>query len=542
MNYIPLKDIVSSLQNVSEPIIEAESPKKIEVSKKTLILISFGFLSLALSLGIALGVTIQNKNRELKSQENLANFIQTLPQVQFELLNSAILHNKSEILESLLKKQPKNETIAKDLVNQAFFLAVELDNIGLVQILITSGANVSAKNELFETPIHLASSSKMIKLLTDHGSDPNDQDHKGESALHKNIDVNTVTELISNNANVNAKSKNNVTALMSSAFYRKPEVVNVLLHNGANINDMDYRSRTPLHYACTGNSSEKDKTYVAQILLYAGAKVNAMDFKNETALHYSSHNGDLEMANMLIYFGADPNARNNKLETPLHLAKTPKMATFLLQHGAKIEAKNNYNDTKLCDASWHGDLEMAKVLLRYEAAPNALCYHNETALHLVTNEHDITNNTELVELLLKHGANANVTDQQSMTPLHLASSYGNIGEVQVLIKYGANVNATGESLITPLHMAALGHIGDGQANATEILLKNGGNIEAKDDNLRTPLHYAVENMYGLDVAKVLVQHGADLKAKSKDGKTPLEVATEEKNVDVVEFLKGFNKH
>ena len=540
MNYNPLKEIVSSLQNVSDPIIEAQSPKKIEVSKKTLVLISIGFLSITLSLGIALGVTIQNKNHELKRQEKLANFIQTLPQVQFELLTSAVLHNNLEILESLLKKQPKNETIAKDLVNQAFFLAVELDNLGMVQTLITSGANVSAKNELFETPIHLASSSQMIKLLTDHGSDPNDQDYKGESALHKNIDVKTVTELISNEANVNAKSNNNITALMSSAFYGKPDVVKVLWQNGANIYDLDYKSRTPLHYACMGNSSEKDRAYVASILIQIGARVDALDVKNETTLHYSSKYGDLEVANVLTYFGADPNARNNELKTPLHVATTPEMATFLLQHGAKVDAKDNYKDTKLCDASWHGDLEMVKVLLQYEAAPNALCYHNETPLHIVTNVHDITktNNTELVEMLLKHGANANVTNQQSMTPLHFASKNGNLGEVQALIKYGANVNATGESLITPLHMAALGHIGDGLANVTEILLKNGANIEAKDDNLRTPLHYAVENMYGLDVAKVLVQHGADLKAKSKDGKTPLEVAIEEKNEDVVDFLKN----
>ena len=539
MNYIPLKEIVSSLQNISEPIIEAQSPKKIEVSKKTLVLISFGFLSLALSLGIALGVTIQNKNHELKSHENLANFIQTLPQVQFELLNSAILHNNSEILESLLKKQPKNETIAKDLVNQAFFLAVELDNTGMVQTLITSGANVSAKNELFESPIHLASSSKMIKLLTDHGSDPNDQNYKGDTALHKKIlDVKTVTELISNEADVNRKSKNNVTALMLSALFGKPEVVKVLLQNGANINDLDYRSETPLHYASTGHSSEKDKAYVAQILLYAGAKVDAMDIKNETALHYSSKYGDLEVANVLTYFGADPNARNIELKTPLHLATTPEMATFLLQHGAKIDAKNNYNGTKLCDASWNGDLEMVKVLLQYEAAPNALCYQNETALELATNRYEKTNNTDLVELLLKHGANANVNNEQSMTPLHFASRDGNIGEVQVLIKYGANVNATDESLMTPLHMAALGHIEDGLANVTEILLKNGANIGAKDDNLRTPLHYAVANMHGLEVAKVLVQYGADLKAKSKDGKTPLEVAIEKKNEDVVDFLKN----
>ena len=89
MNYNPLKEIVSSLQNVSDPIIEAQSPKKIEVSKKTLVLISIGFLSITLSLGIALGVTIQNKNHELKRQEKLANFIQTLPHLLHKYLPDA---------------------------------------------------------------------------------------------------------------------------------------------------------------------------------------------------------------------------------------------------------------------------------------------------------------------------------------------------------------------------------------------------------------------------------------------------------------------
>ena len=152
MNSFPLKEKVSKLQKGAdtEPIIENEkqSLKKLEVSKKSLILISLGFLSITVSLGIALGVIIQNYNQQLKIQDNIANFTQ-------------------EFL-----KNHQNDTMVKKLLDEALFQAVESDNLVMTETLIKSGANASSKNDLYESPIHYASSSKMIKLLINLGADP----------------------------------------------------------------------------------------------------------------------------------------------------------------------------------------------------------------------------------------------------------------------------------------------------------------------------------------------------------------------------------
>ena len=152
MNSFPLKEKVSKLQKVAdtEPIIEDEnqSSKKLDVSKNTLVFISLGFLSITVSLSITLGVIIQKYNQEVKIQENNANFIQ----------------------EFLHKHQ--NDTIVKILLSEALFQAVESDNLVVTEALIKSGANVTAKNDLYESPIHYASSSEMIKLLIDLGADP----------------------------------------------------------------------------------------------------------------------------------------------------------------------------------------------------------------------------------------------------------------------------------------------------------------------------------------------------------------------------------
>ena len=68
---------------------------------------------------------------------------------------------------------------------------------------------------------------------------------------------------------------------------------------------------------------------------------------------------------------------------------------------------------------------MTKVLLNYGANPNITCHWNRTALQMATfapahydwmkevelrNKKIVENRTELIELLLKHGAKVDVTD------------------------------------------------------------------------------------------------------------------------------------
>lgn len=62
--------------------------------------------------------------------------------------------------------------------------------------------------------------------------------------------------------------------------------------------------------------------------------------------------------------------------------------------------------------------------------------------------------TELLELLLKYGANPNASDtSSSMTGYHIAAQYGSVEFARVLEKYGGDRDAVDNNKKTPLNYA-----------------------------------------------------------------------------------------
>ena len=205
------------------------------------------------------------------------------------------------------------------------------------------------------------------------------------------------------------------------------------------------------------------------------------------------------MVELLINNGADIEARDAMFATPIHYADHTSTASTLLDHGAKIDTKDMYNDTRLCKAMPNGELEMAKLLLEKGADPNTNCYKSYTVLEWAIMDPN-KGNTSMIELLLKNGANVNKTDNGLETPLHFAASYGKLEVVEALLEKGADVNFKSNSSWTALHFAAFGEVGE-QAEVAKILIGHGAEIEAKDVQGRTALHYAAENgVKGLEVA------------------------------------------
>jgi hypothetical protein len=76
--------------------------------------------------------------------------------------------------------------------------------------------------------------------------------------------------------------------------------------------------------------------------------------------------------------------------------------------------------------------------------------------------------------------------------------------VQLLIKKGADVNAVGSLDLTALHKAAAAWDGD----LARILLENGANPGLKDEQGKTPLDHAKERD-NQEVAELLKKHGAN---------------------------------
>ncbi len=112
---------------------------------------------------------------------------------------------------------------------------------------------------------------------------------------------------LEDDGNVNAIYPNGKTLLIVAVERQKKEIVTFLVRAGADLNQRDFRDRTPLMYA-----ADKENVSIAQHLLDAGADVNAKNKQGLTALMYAAYKNAPKMAEVLLYAGADINARDLK--------------------------------------------------------------------------------------------------------------------------------------------------------------------------------------------------------------------------------------
>ena len=124
----------------------------------------------------------------------------------------------------------------------------------------------------------------------------------------------------------------------------------------------------------------------------------------------------------------------------------------------------------------------------------------------------------LVIQAILNGAQVNKTTECGLkyTALHLAamSLKPNPNIIETLVKHGAQIDAQNSELCTALHLAAKSMIPS--PDIIETLVKNGARIDAKDSIFRTPLRVATE--YGRERAvEVLLRLGAGTKEDGREG-------------------------
>jgi hypothetical protein len=172
------------------------------------------------------------------------------------------------------------------------------------------------------------------------------------------------------------------------------------------------------------------------------------------------------------------------------------------------------------------------------AEANARIYRNHwlkgfTPLDLAA----MSNNTEVVSLLLSKGADVNSRDEYGRTPQHFAAGAQFIGcgeggweTISLLLSKGADVNEMDKDGRTPLHFAAI----RGELKSASFLLSKGADVNAIDNKGRTPLHEAI---CSIKIVEILVESGADVNAILDNGWTPLHWAEVNLRTEVAEFLR-----
>ncbi|MDX1295594.1 MAG: ankyrin repeat domain-containing protein [Sulfurimonadaceae bacterium] len=181
------------------------------------------------------------------------------------------------------------------------------------------------------------------------------------------------------------------------------------------------------------------------------------------------------------------------------------------------------------DAAEEGDYDRVERLLTWgENVDIQNIPYKQRPLHLaVYNEHP-----NIVELLLKFGANPNARMNNGQTPIFVASYFGDIKSMKMLIAKGAKVNIKDHLGSTPLHKATEGD----SPEAVKLLLEHGADLHALDNEKNTPLH--VGGYMGSEASVwILLRNGARIDLRNNEDMTPPEEAYDEDYNRISKIMK-----
>lgn len=136
---------------------------------------------------------------------------------------------------------------------------------------------------------------------------------------------------------------------------------------------------------------------------------------------------------------------------------------------------------------------------------------------------------EDVRSLIAMGADVNAHDPMDATPLSYAvrsgsRKRGHVPVLQLLLQHGANPNVSVSCRLTPLMYA----VERGDVKAVELLLAHKANVNATTHEGHTALMGA-SILGSTEIVSLLLKHGADVNAKTRDGQTALTLAAANRN-------------
>ncbi|XP_039442105.1 ankyrin-3 isoform X4 [Culex pipiens pallens] len=279
----------------------------------------------------------------------------------------------------------------------------------------------------------------------------------------------------------------------------------------------------------------------------------------------SSSSEKLNAAGLVANGGTDKSGRNNNKQNDTNTAflraaragDLPKLIEYLeTEQVTDINTCNANGLNALHLAAKDGHYEIVQELLKRGANVDNATKKGNTALHIAS----LAGQKDIIHLLLQYAASVNVQSQNGFTPLYMAAQENHDECVNLLLAKGANPALATEDGFTPLAVAmqqghdkvvavllesdtrgkvrlpAL-HIAakKDDVKAATLLLENEHNPDVSSKSGFTPLHIAAH--YGnVNVAQLLIEKGADVNFTAKHNITPLHVACKWGKLNMVSLL------
>ncbi|KAJ8664680.1 hypothetical protein QAD02_006342 [Eretmocerus hayati] len=421
-------------------------------------------------------------------------------------LHFAARYSRLSILKSLLENGADPTKVDSSGNENTPLHVLDFENTNssqMAELLLKHGASVDVSNCYGHTPLHIAFNMQII--IDDHYS--LELQHKLEPVMQV---LSSASSQVSNIINAEGISYLHIAAS------RDLNLVKTLIGNGALINPPIEQS---LLLRCTKLSSLS----------------TADRFYQYSAFHIAIIFNRVEIVEYFLASGVDVNSKTNELETtPLHLACCEQLRNIQKSYSDGITEKSAKNIVNIEDSKESNGIEWNK------------------------NRKD---QIQIIEMLIKHGADVNAQDYMKLTPLfavsdlilsmvmshpyisYKSSAYEEVLNrqktiIDILINHGADVDCRDKSGKSLLHtLFETSQQGDKRKDIAKFLLDRGANIEIIDAEGYTPLNFAVknatyyddydeENIYKNDSSFIdlFLEYGADINSKSNDLDSPLHTA------------------
>ena len=199
------------------------------------------------------------------------------------------------------------------------------------------------------------------------------------------------------------------------------------------------------------------------------------------------------------------------------------MACFLI-----LIVLTNVYSQDIHRAAYEGNVEKVESMLKENPLlVNAEDKSGRTPIFMAV----IAGNQDMVELLIKNGAQVRVGDSNLRAPIHYAGFMNNINMIKLLLDNGSVIDTRAIGAATPLIHSSLSD----RSELSRFLIEQGADINIQCNSLTTPLYFAALNN-NLGYLNFLLDNGADLDTPDFLNRTPLYVAVRDGYLEIVKSL------
>ncbi|ANB50205.1 putative ankyrin repeat protein [Powai lake megavirus] len=449
----------------------------------------------------------------------------------------------------------------------------------IVELLLEYGANPDKQNVDGDTALILAcqysqtdSSIKTVDVLLNYGAGVNIVDNNGWSPLITTVnfndttsDINVIDLLMKYEADINAITNKKSSSIMIAArrINNNIGVIKKLLEYKSNLNIKSPKGWTCLMLAI--NYAKTDESInIIQEFLNHGADPNICTTGGKSCLMIAFDNDEnTKIMKLLIDAGVNVNHLYRDNDECDYVFKLYKEINFNYNFGLKFDydaiINHEYNGhTILMRAVLDADndnCETVKMLLSNGVDPNFSNNYGITALLLAIMKRRISLN--VIQLLLSQDKiNPNCFDKYGNTPLSIAMTLYpkkcNLEVIETLLKFGANPNNKDyftsfvSDILTPnvsekyiIWIAYSHYKSFGTLDTIKLLLKYNIDIAIKNKHGNTILTQSVNDSASdsnLELVSMLIDHDSELDVTSDNNEPILHLAVKNNNIQILKLL------